>query len=45
MKFLRRLDAWEDRHPVLSGIIKGCMALIFVTLAIFAAYGWSLIVR
>ena len=45
MKLLRRLDAWETRHPVIAEILKAVCAIVGIPLTIAAAYGWSLIVR
>lgn len=38
MTIIARMDAWEDRHPVLAGLIKLACIVIGIWLSIFGAY-------
>lgn len=37
MTIIARMDAWEDRHPVLAGLISGISAIGTLWLVLFAA--------
>lgn len=38
MNIIARMDAWEDRHPVLAGMIKLACVAAGLWLTLFGAY-------